>query len=70
MPTILDLRKSGRLHNADLWKRAVVGAELATQGMPRFERYLTPTDAELIRAYVARQAAMLYEDEQAWGRKE
>ena len=65
-----DLRKSGRLHNADLWKRAVIGAELATQGMPRFERYLTPTDAELIRAYVARQAAMLYEEEQARGRKE
>jgi hypothetical protein len=27
-------------------------------------------DAELIRAYVARQAAMLYEEEQAGGRKE
>ena len=65
-----DLRKSGRLHNGDLWKRAVVGAELAAQGMPRFERYVTAADAELIRAYVARQAAMLYEEEQAGGRKE
>jgi len=65
-----DLRKSGRLQDADLWKRAVVGADLAAQGMPRFERYVTPADAELIRAYVARQAAMLYEEEQAGGRKE
>ena len=65
-----DLRKSGRLHDADLWKRAVVGADLAAQGMPRFERYITAADAELIRAYVARQAAMLYEEEQAGGRKE
>ena len=65
-----DLRKSGRLHDGDLWKRAVVGADLAAQGMPRFERYLTAADAELIRAYVARQAAMLYEEEQAGGRKE
>jgi hypothetical protein len=39
--------------------------------MPRFERYVKPADAELIRAYVARQAAMLYEEEQAAGpRKE
>ena len=59
------LRKSGRLHDGDLWKRAVVGADLAAQGMPRFERYLSPADAELIRAYVARQTAMLYEEEQA-----
>ena len=65
-----DLRKSGRLHDAGLWKRAFVGADLAAQGMPRFERYITAADAELIRAYVARQAAMLYEEEQAGGRKE
>jgi hypothetical protein len=65
-----DLRKSGRLRDADLWKRAVVGAELTTQGMPRFERHITAADAELIRAYVARQAATLYEEEQDGGRKE
>ena len=63
-----DLRKSGRLHDAGLWKRAVVGADLAARGMPRFERYVTAADAELIRAYVARQAAIRYEEEQAASR--
>jgi hypothetical protein len=39
--------------------------------MPRFERYVKPADAELIRAYVARQAALLYEQEHGAGlRKE
>jgi hypothetical protein len=28
--------------------------------MPRFGKYLSAENAELIRAYVARQAAMLY----------
>jgi hypothetical protein len=28
--------------------------------MPRFGKYVTAEEAELIRAYVARQAAMLY----------
>ena len=32
--------------------------------MPRFGRYASPADAELIRAYVARQASMLYDEEQ------
>jgi hypothetical protein len=31
--------------------------------MPRFGKYVTPADAELIRAYVAKQAAILYEAE-------
>ena len=45
------------------------GAELASQGMRRFERYLTPADAELIRSYVARQAAMQYEAERTGERR-
>jgi PQQ-dependent dehydrogenase (methanol/ethanol family) len=65
-----DLRKSGRLHDAALWKAAVVEAQLAAQGMPRFERYVTAADAELIRAYVARQAAIAYAEEQAGARRE
>jgi len=60
-----DLRKSGRLQDAALWKAAVVDAALASRGMPRFGRYVSAADAELIRAYVARQAAMLYAEEQA-----
>ena len=60
-----DLRKSGRLQDAALWKRAVVDGDLGALGMPRFGRYVSPRDAELVRAYVARQAAMLYEEENA-----
>ena len=60
-----DLRKSARLQDAALWKAAVVDAALASRGMPRFGRYVSTADAELIRAYVARQAAMLYAEEHA-----
>jgi hypothetical protein len=38
----------------------VLDGDLTSAGMPRFDRYVEPADAELIRAYVARQAAMLY----------
>jgi outer membrane protein assembly factor BamB len=60
-----DLRKSGRLQDAALWKRAIVDGDLASLGMPRFGKYVSARDAELVRAYVARQAAMLYEEENA-----
>ena len=65
-----DLRKSGRLQDAALWRAAVVEAALASKGMPRFERQLSAADAELVRAYVARQAAMLYDEEQSRARAE
>jgi mono/diheme cytochrome c family protein len=38
----------------------VVDGDLASLGMPRFGKYVSAEDAELIRAYVARQASMLY----------
>jgi hypothetical protein len=41
------------------------GYSTAPFKMRRFERHLTPADAELIRSYVARQAAMQYEAERA-----
>jgi mono/diheme cytochrome c family protein len=53
-----DLRKSVRLQDAAVWRRIVVDGELAARGMPRFAPHVTPEDAELIRAYVARQAAI------------
>jgi quinohemoprotein ethanol dehydrogenase len=62
-----DLRKSLRLQDARLWKDAVVDAALASRGMPRFTGHVSPADAERIRAYVARQAAILFEEEQAAG---
>ena len=55
-----DLRRSPRLQDAVAWRRAVVDGDLASLGMPRFSNYVSADDAELIRAYVARQAAMLY----------
>lgn len=55
-----DLRRSVRLQDATLWRRAVVEGDLAPLGMPRFGQYVSGDDAELIRAYVARQAATLY----------
>jgi quinohemoprotein ethanol dehydrogenase len=58
-----DLRRSLRLHSADEWRRVVVDGDLAPRGMPRFGRYVPANDAELMRAYVARQAAALYEGE-------
>jgi hypothetical protein len=58
-----DLRRSGRLHDAVAWRRAVVDGDLASLGMPRFGKYVPAEDAELIRAYVASQAAMLYSAE-------
>ena len=62
-----DLRKSLRLQDARLWKDAVVDAALSSRGMPRFTGHVSPAEAEQIRAYVARQAAMLFEEEQAAG---
>ena len=58
-----DLRRSPRLQDAGAWRRVVVDGDLAGLGMPRFGKYLSAEDAELIRAYVARQAAMLFADE-------
>ena len=55
-----DLRRSIRLQDAVAWRRAVVDGDLASLGMPRFGKYVPAQDAELIRAYVARQAGMLY----------
>jgi PQQ-dependent dehydrogenase (methanol/ethanol family) len=55
-----DLRRSIRLQDAVAWRSAVVDGDLASRGMPRFGKYVTAEEAELIRAYVARQAAMLY----------
>jgi mono/diheme cytochrome c family protein len=59
-----DLRKSGRLQDAALWRKAVVDGDLAPSGMPAFGRHVSPEDAERIRAYVAREAALLYREEQ------
>jgi PQQ-dependent dehydrogenase (methanol/ethanol family) len=60
-----DLRRSIRLQDAGAWRRVVVDGELAALGMPRFGKYVTSADGELIRAYVARQAGMVVAAEAA-----
>lgn len=61
---IADLRRSARLHDAAAW-REVVGRGTPAVGMPSFAGDVTDQDAELVRVYVSRQAAVLYAQEQA-----
>jgi quinohemoprotein ethanol dehydrogenase len=56
---VADLRRSAKLHAADAWRQAVVGG-ITTVGMPSFAGDVSDEEAELIRAYVAKQAAALY----------
>jgi quinohemoprotein ethanol dehydrogenase len=51
-----DLRRSGALSDAELWKDIVIDGVLGDNGMVGFKAILTPQEAENIRAYVLRQA--------------
>ena len=51
-----DLKRSGMLPDAESWKQVVIGGALASRGMASFAKYLTPEEAEAIRAYVATTA--------------
>jgi len=51
-----DLRRSGALHDPELWKAIVIGGVLKESGMVSFADIITPERAEDIRAYVLRQA--------------
>jgi mono/diheme cytochrome c family protein len=55
-----DLRRSTRLKDRAAWTGVVVEGGLRTMGMPGFKAHLSEADADLIRAYVARQAAAAY----------
>ena len=61
---IADLRRSARLHDAAAWRQVVTGG-ITTVGMPGFAGDVSEEEAELIRAYVARQASALSAAEQA-----
>lgn len=60
-----DLRRSAMLQDAGTWRALVVDGALASRGMPNFGTHVSPEAAEEIRAYVARQAAILYAEEAA-----
>ncbi len=57
---ITDLRRSSRLMDRAAWVGVVVEGRLRSIGMPGFSGHLSAAEADLIRAYVARQAAAAY----------
>ena len=54
-----DLRRSPMLSSPVPWRSVVIDGALADKGMVSFARYLTPEDAENIRAYVITKARRL-----------
>jgi quinohemoprotein ethanol dehydrogenase len=62
---IPDLRRSAALTSAALWKNIVIDGALEANGMIGWSQFLTPEDAETIRAYVAAQARALARAEQS-----
>jgi PQQ-dependent dehydrogenase (methanol/ethanol family) len=51
-----DLRYSGALHDADLFKSIVIDGVLQANGMVSFAAALTPEDADAVRQYVISEA--------------
>jgi PQQ-dependent dehydrogenase (methanol/ethanol family) len=60
-----DLRRSGVLPDKAAWQEVVIGGVLEPRGMASFRDYLTPAEAETIRAYVASEARALQADQRA-----
>jgi quinohemoprotein ethanol dehydrogenase len=56
---IPDLRRSAALTSPALWKNIVIDGALEPNGMIGWAQFLSPEDAESIRAYVAAQARVL-----------
>jgi PQQ-dependent dehydrogenase (methanol/ethanol family) len=54
-----DLRRSQILHSPETWRDVVLGGALADRGMVSFAKYVSPEQAENIRAYVLREARKL-----------
>lgn len=51
-----DLRRSGAIADVGVFRQVVLEGILANQGMVSFREYLSPQDAEAIRAYINHQA--------------
>ncbi len=56
---IPDLRRSVALSSAALWKNIVIDGALEPNGMIGWSEFLTPEEAETVRAYVGAQALAL-----------
>jgi quinohemoprotein ethanol dehydrogenase len=54
-----DLRRSSALADKETWREIVIGGARSQTGMVSFAKWLSPDDAEAIRAYVASDAAKL-----------
>jgi quinohemoprotein ethanol dehydrogenase len=51
-----DLRRSAALADKDAWNAIVIGGALEKQGMISWAKFISPADAEAVRAYVADEA--------------
>ena len=54
-----DLRRSGALADRRAWNQIVIGGALTANGMVSFAKWITPEDAEAVRAYMAAEARKL-----------
>jgi quinohemoprotein ethanol dehydrogenase len=61
---IPDLRRSPVLTDPGAWQAIVMGGALADHGMVGWSRFMTPAQAQSIRAYVGEQARVLADAEQ------
>jgi alcohol dehydrogenase (cytochrome c)/quinohemoprotein ethanol dehydrogenase len=57
-----DLKRSPVMPNADSWRQVVLGGVLKDRGMASFANYLSPDEAEAIRAYVADKTKVMNRD--------
>lgn len=58
-PVNPDLMRSAVAQDQQAWRSVVIDGALAGNGMASFRQYLTPAQAENVRAYVAQQAQAL-----------
>ncbi|MCJ2189103.1 PQQ-dependent dehydrogenase, methanol/ethanol family [Novosphingobium beihaiensis] len=65
-----DLRRSVALSDAQAWRAIVIDGALSAGGMASFKAWLSPGQAEDIRAYVARKAEIAAAQEQTQGKSD
>ncbi len=58
-----DLRRSGALSDKDVWNGIVIGGQLQDRGMVSFAKWITPAQAEAVRAYIGSHAKKLKAEE-------
>ncbi len=56
---IPDLRRSAFLTSPEGWQQVVIGGALSARGMISWKEFVTPTQAEAVRAFVGERARAL-----------